>query len=155
MSVYRPPSARDQLVAGYQGLPNADPKLPMSKAISSIRAAIFDLRESDRPELRLGANEVDIRWRLAEKHQGQPLQSDFQAAIDQLAQEHQVFAVVTSRGTVYSLTPTGRLTEETLRVPLRRRLVNGIPLLIRFVLGGVALAFIGLAAGFLWHAFMR
>jgi hypothetical protein len=155
MSIYRQPPAHDQLVAAYQGLPSSDPKLPMSKAIGSIHAAIYDLQEGDRPELRLGANEIDIRWRLAEKHQGQPLPSDFQAAIDQLAQDGQVFALVGSRGTVYSLTPTGRLAEEALRVPRWRRLLNKIPALLRYVLGAFALAFIGLAASLIWHSFLR
>ena len=122
----RPTSTHDLIEAAYRGLPDADPKLRMSAAIRTIRAAIFDLRESDRPELRLGANELDIRWRLAAKRQGQPLPVDFQAALDHLDADGDVSAAETSRGTVYALTPKGRLREEDSRVPAWRRLAADV-----------------------------
>src|ERR1700730_8230443 len=136
MSVYRSPRPRSQLEAAYAGLPDADASLPLSKAVASIRAALYDLHNSADNKFRFGANEIDSRWRLAAKRRTAPIPGDFQAAIDHLASSGELAALETSRGTCYFLTASGCLQEEALRVPPWGRLARALPAGGRYVAAG-------------------
>lgn len=124
MSNYRPPSVHSLLTAAYKGLPNADPKVPMTTVVRLIRRIIYDLERSGHPEHRLGLTEVEIAQALARKRKPVFMQADFQRAYDHLESLGQVSAVVTSRGTCYSLTANGEIEEEAARLPWWRKQIR-------------------------------
>src|SRR5216683_1507777 len=99
---------------------NLQTAIPLSQAISAVRAALFDLR-SDPRGAKILATEADIRAAMARSRRPVPSPIDFDIAVEHLKDTLQISSVVSSDGTEYSLTPKGYHLEEDSRLPWWRR----------------------------------